>query len=345
MGIKRLRIEQFTAFKNLDLFFSPGINILIGENGIGKTHLLKVLYAGCDITISEDNFIDKLIRDFLPTGKKVGRLVQRQRGIASTVIEIFSDKTRLYVSFTSHTDNSKSNDINIHGLPDWKAQILACAYIPSSEVLINAPNYRDLYDSSDMSFEEIEVDLIGYALIPALRGPTEHRKKESIDIIEELSGGKVMSKHEEFFLRSSHGNLEFSLLGEGLRKLALLGHLIRNGTLHDGSVLFWDVPEADLNPKTIKLLARILLHLQQMGVQVFMATHSYLLLKELELQREEEDDLMYHVLYRYEDEIKVRSAPSCFQLPINPIADAYMDVYDREIKKLLMDKEKKESNQ
>ena len=45
------------------------------------------------------------------------------------------------------------------------------------------------------------------------------------------------------------GNIEFSLLSEGVRKLALLWILIPNGTLSSGSVLLWDEPETNLNPK------------------------------------------------------------------------------------------------
>ena len=45
-------LKKFTAFEKLGLDFSPGINILIGENGTGKTHILKALYASADISSS-----------------------------------------------------------------------------------------------------------------------------------------------------------------------------------------------------------------------------------------------------------------------------------------------------
>ena len=43
--------------------------------------------------------------------------------------------------------------------------------------------------------------------------------------------------------------LEFTLLAEGMRKLGLIWLLIQNGTLGNSSVLFWDEPETNLNPK------------------------------------------------------------------------------------------------
>ena len=46
--IKRLELENFTCFGKVAMDFSPGINVFIGENGTGKTHLLKVLYYFID---------------------------------------------------------------------------------------------------------------------------------------------------------------------------------------------------------------------------------------------------------------------------------------------------------
>ena len=45
--IEKLTLKNFTVFENLEIDFSPRINIIIGENGTGKTHLLKAAYALC----------------------------------------------------------------------------------------------------------------------------------------------------------------------------------------------------------------------------------------------------------------------------------------------------------
>lgn len=47
MYIDYLYLNNFTVFKTLNIEFSKGVNIFIGENGTGKTHLLKLLYAAC----------------------------------------------------------------------------------------------------------------------------------------------------------------------------------------------------------------------------------------------------------------------------------------------------------
>ena len=47
MAIESIKLENFTVFENIECEFVPGINIFIGENGTGKTHILKALYALC----------------------------------------------------------------------------------------------------------------------------------------------------------------------------------------------------------------------------------------------------------------------------------------------------------
>ncbi len=51
--ITNIRLENFTAFARLDQPFSAGVNVIIGANGTGKTHLLKVLYSACAVTAGE----------------------------------------------------------------------------------------------------------------------------------------------------------------------------------------------------------------------------------------------------------------------------------------------------
>lgn len=77
--------------------------------------------------------------------------------------------------------------------------------------------------------------------------------------------------------------MEMQLVSEGLRKLAMLAQLISNGVLQENGYIFWDEPEANLNPKLIKLVAQVIYTLAASGVQIFIATHSLFLLRELEI--------------------------------------------------------------
>ena len=74
MSLSAIHMERFTAFHKLRVNFSPGLNVFVGGNGTGKTHLMKVAYSACDITKSDMGFAEKLIRVFLPSDRALGRL-------------------------------------------------------------------------------------------------------------------------------------------------------------------------------------------------------------------------------------------------------------------------------
>lgn len=336
MAITRVRLENFTAFEELGLEPSPGVNAFIGTNATGKTHLMKVLYAACAISKSRDNFAEKLIRVFLPSKGKLGRLVRRQPGASSTTIAVHrtaqsSDNLELQASFSTRASAAKS--ARIQGAQAWSEFPVESVYIPVKEMLANAPGFRSLYTQREIHFEEIYADIIDRAYLPPLRGRMDERRKNLLGILQEKMDGKVRVEEEEFFLKSRRGNIEFSLLAEGVRKLGLLWLLIQNGTLLEGSVLFWDEPETNLNPTLYGVVIDILLELQRSGVQVFFATHDYVMLKELDLRRQQQDAVMFHSLYEDEGRIRHQSAKAYTHVHPNAIADAFSNLYDREIER------------
>ena len=335
MALTRLRFEKFTAFEELDVSLSPGINVFIGANGTGKTHLMKVAYSACDISKTKVNFADKLIRVYLPSGRALGRLVKRQKGTTRCAAEVYRGERKLRVSFSNHS--TVPDSATVTGAKEWLSDPIESVYIPVKEMLSNAPKFRSLYSQRDIHFEEIYADILDRAYRPALRGPIDHSRRKLLKNLQEIAEGKVTSKEEEFFLSNRQGNLEFTLLAEGMRKLGLLWLLIQNGTLLNGSVLFWDEPGANLNPKLFGPLIEILLELQRNEVQIFLATHDYVILKELDLLRKPSDKILFHSLYRDKDtrEIKARSTDEYLKIHPNTIADTFSDLYNREVERTL----------
>ena len=45
MKLRHLELHRFTAFETAKFEFTPGVNVLIGENGTGKSHVLKLIYV------------------------------------------------------------------------------------------------------------------------------------------------------------------------------------------------------------------------------------------------------------------------------------------------------------
>ena len=333
--LTRVRLERFTAFKALDLELNPGINVFIGPNGSGKTHLLKVAYAACDITKTKVDFAEKLTSVFLPSGRAIGRLIKRQARSVRGSVEIWRGNRKLRVSFSNHT--TKPSSATVSGQDGWSEETIESVYIPVKEMLSHGPGFRSLYAQRDIHFEEVYNDILDRAYRPSLRGPLDRDRKRVLQALQKAVEGKVNVRNEEFFLKNKHGDLEFTLLAGGMRKLGLLWLLIQNGTLLKGAVLLWDEPETNLNPKLFGVLIDILLQLQQMGVQVLIATHDYAILKELELRMVDSHQVRFHALYRVktDDELKCESALLPFELEHSPIAEAFTDLYDREIERSL----------
>lgn len=290
----------FTAFAELEQEFSPGVNVVIGANGTGKTHLLKILYAACAITVGEDqekSFALKLRNIFNPFEGRMGRLARRQSGSVKTRIVVTRQGgARLAAEFSNHT--SKPEDVRVTGETSWKKEELVSAYIPVKEMLAHAPGFLATVARREIAFEEVYADIIKRALLPKLMGPADAGRQRLLTALQRAIDGKVVAKGEHFFLKNKQGDLEFTLLAEGIRKLALVWLLIQNGTLLSGSVLFWDEPEANLNPALMGEVVEVMLELQRLGVQVFLSTHNYVLLKEFDLRRQPGDEIRYLSLFR-----------------------------------------------
>jgi predicted ATPase len=333
--LTRIRLDRFTAFERLDLELTPGINVFIGANGTGKTHLLKVAYAACDAAKTGMNVAEKLTRIFLPSGRAIGRLVKRQQGSVRGAVDVWRGERKLRVSFSNHATTPST--ANVTGQAQWSEDAVESVFIPVKEMLSNGPGFRSLYAQRDIHFEEIYADVLDRAYRPALRGAVESSRKRVLKTLQEAVEGKVTVRNEEFFLRNRHGNLEFTLLAEGMRKLGLLWLLVQNGTLLNGSVLFWDEPETNLNPKVFAVVIEILLQLQRMGVQVLIATHDYAILKELELLMRPDDRVRFCTLYRDESdgELTCETAGLPFELDHSPIAEAFTSLYDRAVARSL----------
>ena len=334
MTLTRVKLDHFTAFDKLDLELSRGVNVFVGANGTGKTHLMKVCYAACDSSKTGTPFAEKLVRVFLPSGRALGRLVKRQSASSRGVVEIYRSNMGLRASFSNHTKSSRSATIT--GVSRWADAPIESVYIPVKEMLSNGPGFLSLYATREIHFEEVYADILHRAYLPLLRGPVDDSRRYLLASLQKAIDGRVTVKNGEFFLRNKQGNLEFSLLAEGIRKLALLWLLIQNGTLQNGAVLFWDEPETNLNPKLFGVLMGILLELQRTGVQVFLATHDYVILKELDIQRKRDDEMAFHSLYREETgEIACHTANGYLDIHPNAIAEAFDTLYDREVERAI----------
>ena len=157
-------------------------------------------------------------------------------------------------------------------------------FLPTRELLTIAPGFVSLYETTHLSFEETWRDTCILLQSPPARGPRAAQIKGLLAPLEAAMGGTVeLDEAGRFYLNQEMGRMEMHLVAEGLRKLAMLARLIATGSLLDKGCLFWDEPESNLNPKIIKTVARTILQLAAGGIQIFIATHSLFLMRELHI--------------------------------------------------------------
>ncbi|MFP4272388.1 MAG: AAA family ATPase [Halothiobacillaceae bacterium] len=319
--LQRLELNNLTVFQQADLRFAPGLNVIVGENGLGKTHLLKLIYAliststemGRNPNASSPNksalqkaYADKLIGVFRPDA--LGRLVARKQGRARCEVALAFEDSDLNTA-CSFATNAKT-EVQVDRLPQsWGEK--PALFLPTRELMTIFPGFVALYDSHYVPFEESWRDTCVHLGFPPLKGRRSAAIASLLEPLEEAMGGKVvMEKSGHFYLhKPGSGKMEMYLVAEGLRKLAMLAQLIGNGTLQQQGYLFWDEPETNLNPRLIRLVARVIHQLAAHGVQVFIATHNYFLLKELDLLwRDEPVDQALFSIVRENDAVAIQCA-------------------------------------
>jgi predicted ATPase len=290
--LKSLTLKNFTVFREADLHFGKNLNVIVGENGTGKTHILKAAYAGIATVASSGSkplgtksqlqiaLADKLIGVFRPDA--LGRLVRRAPGRLKCELKYSFDRSQLNLQYSF--SRLAWMEVSASLVPS-EAISKRPVYLPTRELLSIFPGFVSLYETTQLSFEETWRDTCILLGAPLARGPRESKIKALLGPLEESLGGKIeLDRSDRFYLNSeSSGRMEMHLVAEGLRKLATIARLIATGALLDTGYLFWDEPEANLNPKVVKTVAKTILQVAKNGIQIFVATHSLFLLRELHI--------------------------------------------------------------
>lgn len=319
--LETLSLVNFTAFKEAKLTFSSDLNVIVGENGTGKTHILKVAYSALYVSAKgmkeqgspnpkksflQSSIANKLISVFRPD--ELGRLARRdRRGVQRCEVSCSFSPPKHSFDFSFNT-RSKS-EVTIDKTPSaWVDKFPV--YLPTRELLTVYPGFISLYELSHVPFEETWRDTCLLLGAPLAKGPREKSIKQLLVPLEEAMGGKVeLDNAGRFYLNIAGVSMEMHLVAEGLRKLAMIARLIATGSLIDKGYLFWDEPESNLNPKVVKLIARTIFCLCKNGIQVFIASHSLFLLRELYIlaQQDEFKEVKSHYigLTRGEDGVDV----------------------------------------
>lgn len=335
MAVQSLHLQNFTVFADARFDLCPGVNVLLGENGTGKSHALKAVYA-MGRTLSQnrgkpsekDSLLfraGKLFQGVFAVGTDGLARLEHRRNERPWVVE--------YKRGDDHAHLEVKHGHIFVGPMKWHFE-LAPIFLPPREVLSMYPNFRNLYEKYELSFDETYYDLI-VALGDPVRRKQPTWVQKIVASLEAQLGGKVILKGERFFIAKAEGELEISLEAEGLRKLATVLQLLYVGAIEPGGLLLWDEPEANMNPRLVLVMKELLLSLARAGVQIVLATHDYLLSRELSLAAEYEgagDLVRFFCLHKPQPNaaVQVESGATLSELPHDPIVAEFSAQYDRQ---------------
>ena len=283
--IKSLSIDNLGPITQLRSGNLGSINLIIGPNQSGKTFLLKALYAGLKTVelykrgkenrLDKEILSDKLYWTF--QASELGSIVRK--GENSMSFAMFSDKNEeLKYSFGPSTTKMATIEKNT-----FAPRSSNTVFIPSKEILSIKDIIIEAKEDNRFGFEEPYSDL-AKALSRTQKGKNYDSFAQARGIVSNMVGGRLEyneDKKEWLFRDNDRKIYEVATTSEGVKKLSILDILLVNHYLDPHSVIIIDEIEANLHPSMIARFLEVICKLAETGIQFFIASHSYFVIKRL----------------------------------------------------------------
>ncbi len=131
MRLKNLKLENFRNYEELNLELAPGINIMIGDNGVGKTSILEAIYV-LALTKSNRNGIDSDLINYNASITKVSGNVITSEVLKSYQVEIDRFSKRVYI-----------NNFQIRKMSEYISNFCVTSFQPNDiEIIKSSPSIR-----------------------------------------------------------------------------------------------------------------------------------------------------------------------------------------------------------
>ncbi|MBK8562891.1 MAG: AAA family ATPase [Saprospiraceae bacterium] len=345
--IKRLELENFTCFGKVAMDFSPGINVFIGENGTGKTHLLKAIFMSTNIGLLDG------VTPILKANDNSSFLLA-PAPTKAFLSNYYPPSVRSINLIKKGTPSDKSGIIKFKGFGnennfglqidtvrnEWDGTFQMKhkgVFIPQQEVLSWFRGFIASYEERDSAIDPTYYLLAKSLALSKLKGEKLNDAIRLSKELEESIGVTVQLEGDEFFIYYNQGGgIRSALEASGINKLSQMLYLVLNGSLTKNTILIWDEPEVGLNPKYIKLVAQFLISLANAGCQIFVTTHDYLLPYELSLSKEYEDvvegkvpPMKFFTLMKGDDGTVVESGETMYDLPYDSIMEGHLQFHEK----------------
>ncbi|HUW39984.1 MAG TPA: AAA family ATPase [Rectinemataceae bacterium] len=333
--IQRLFLENFGPIGKLDWKGLGKINLIIGNNGTGKTFLLKAAYSatksleefkrGAEPRKLEDILATKLYWTFQT--ERLGELVKKGDQNKLSFRMEYEEGILGY----AFGESTKDTIVDLSG-PERGLETNSL-FLPAKEVLTL---YKPIISSREVEksfgFDDTYYDLAKVLSIHTTKGRNYPEFADARRRLESLIGGKVEYQDEKdrWVYRKNLERYSFPIASasEGIKKVAILDAMLGNRYLVPGSIIFIDEPESALHPEAIAQFMDIVFLLAGSGLQFFLASHSYFVIKCLAIIAQK-STCSIPVLSFTEDGSMLSDLQNGF--PDNPIVAESVRLYQEEV--------------
>ncbi|MEE1260832.1 MAG: AAA family ATPase [Paludibacteraceae bacterium] len=331
--IKEFHIKSFGPINDLKATNLSNINLIIGHNGSGKTYLLKSLFAATKTVERYQRGNDpKSYKELLSNNlwwtfqtRQLKNLVRKgdnklEFSMKNEHKESFSFD---FGTFTTKEVNSVQNNFS----PTNTNSI----FLPAKEVLsLQNIILSSREDNQMFGFDETYFDL-AKALRPSIKGRNVKSFSKARKSLKDAIGGKIEfddTKKVWVFRDNQNRAFDIDITSEGIKKISILDSLLGNHYLCKDSIVFIDELESNLHPKLIKQFLEIITILAKDGLQFFITTHNYFVIKGLYILAHKYDTSIPTISF---DEDKISISDLMVEMPDNPIINESINLYKEEI--------------
>ena len=364
--IKKIELSNFINFNDTKLEFSPSINLIIGKNNTGKTNLLKFLYS---IIKSSENYIkqkklyDRTYKSILSTNIQeifqsskdgIGTIVSKSTSTNLNAVVDFNDTIKVGVGNIQSVNNQikfsfgkttkkEIQDVSFSDFFDTEKDAdFNTIFIPAKEILSISEPIKRTFKEFIKGFDATYYDLADIIVGPFIQqsGISVELEKIVENIQNEILDGKIEYDEDEkelVYKNKAGQKFEMTMTAEGIKQVGIIPLLINRGKLHSRTILFLDEPDNNLNPVTINKFIKTLIDLTKAGVQVFISSHNYFIIKRLHIYAKEFPDIDFRAFslidYPNDRKIDIETKDLKFGLPkYNPIVDEAIQMFNDDLK-------------